>query len=164
MSKKEEELQELEHLEAVDDVIGKPPSWIIRRGTIIVIGIIIMVFAGASFIEYPDVISGKVFIESVPMGKHLVASRLKFETATKVQIGQKAIIKLRKYKYDSYGALMATVSEITNDTDSMVVNMRLDKGFITSTGKTIPSQFKLTGDVQIIGEKQTVLHRLFFRE
>ena len=164
MLNKEDDLQELVHQEAVDDVIGKPPSWIIRRGTIIIIGIIILVFAGASLIEYPEVIKGKVFIESIPMRKHLVASRLKFELATRVQVGQKAIIKLRKYKYEHYGALMATVSEVTNDTDSIVVNMSLDKGFITSTGKTIPAPFKLAGDVQIIGEKQTLLHRLFFRE
>ena len=165
MPEENDVLDELVNPNEVDDIIGKPPSWIVRRGTIIIIFIIAMVFAGAALIEYPEIIKGKVSIEPIPAGKYMAVSTLNYEMSYKIKIGQKAIIKLRDHKYASSGHLVATVSGIDNSMDSVViVHMNLDKGLATAKGKLIPTRSKLGGDLQIIGEKQTLLQRLFFRE
>lgn len=165
MPGKYDDLSEVLPSDAVDDIIGKPPSWIVRRGTIIIIIIIAVIFAGASFIKYPDIIKGKVLVEAIPVGEYLVVTRLPPETSHRIKAGQKAIIKFRNYDYTNYGYVSATVSTTEDGMDDgVIVQMNLDKGFVTSTGKLIPVHPALVGDVQIIGERQTLLHRLFFRE
>ena len=165
MPGKYEDLLDLDHPDVVDEIIGKPPSWIVRRGIMVIMVIIAMVFAGASLIKYPDIVKGKVSIEAMPTGKYLAVSRLNYDMSYRVKIGQKAIIKLRDRKYDNSGHLVATVSGVDNETDSVaVVQLSLDKGLATSKGQLIPPDANLGGDLQIIGEKHTLLQRLFFRE
>ena len=165
MPGKYEDLLDLDHPDVVDEIIGKPPSWIVRRGIIIVIVIIALVFAGASLIHYPDIVKGKVSIEAMPTGKYLAVSRLDYDMSYRVKIGQKAIIRLKDHKYDNDGHLVATVSGVENEMDSVaVVQLSLDKGLATSKGKLILPDSRLGGDLQIIGEKHTLLQRLFFRE
>ena len=46
--------------EEVQDIMSKMPHWIIRQGTTVLFAVIILLFAGAYFIHYPDVIVAKV--------------------------------------------------------------------------------------------------------
>jgi hypothetical protein len=50
--------------EEVTEIIGKMPHWIIRSGITIITVLCIIVFAGAYFFKYPDVIPAKVTITS----------------------------------------------------------------------------------------------------
>src|SRR3954454_15339396 len=50
--------------EEVQDILSKMPHWIIRYGTTILFAMIILLFAGAFFIHYPDVIVTNVNITS----------------------------------------------------------------------------------------------------
>lgn len=50
--------------EEVQDIISKMPHWIIRRGTAVLFLIILLFFAGAYFVRYPDAIITNVNISS----------------------------------------------------------------------------------------------------
>lgn len=52
------------HHEEVQDIMSKMPHWIVRRGIILLFAVVILLFAGAYFIHYPDVISTQVNITS----------------------------------------------------------------------------------------------------
>ncbi|HVI43542.1 MAG TPA: HlyD family efflux transporter periplasmic adaptor subunit [Chitinophaga sp.] len=59
--------------EEVQEIMGKMPSWIIRRG-IVVIGILLLVIlTGAYFFKYPDVIPARVMISFINPPVKLVA-------------------------------------------------------------------------------------------
>ena len=43
-------------------IIGKEPNWVIRRGTLVIILLLLMILAGSWLIRYPDIISGTATI------------------------------------------------------------------------------------------------------
>lgn len=52
------------HSGEVQEIIGRAPRWVIRRGTLVITSIIVLLFAGAWFIRYPDVVSVPMVIAS----------------------------------------------------------------------------------------------------
>lgn len=50
--------------EEVQEIMSKMPHWIIRHGTTVLFAMVILLFAGAYFIHYPDVITAKFNIIS----------------------------------------------------------------------------------------------------
>lgn len=50
--------------EEVQDIMSKMPHWMVRRGTTVLFFVITMLFAGAWFIHYPDIIATEVSIIS----------------------------------------------------------------------------------------------------
>ena len=46
--------------EEVQDILTRVPHWMIRWGTVVVFGIIIMLFFVSWFVKYPDVITTQV--------------------------------------------------------------------------------------------------------
>lgn len=50
--------------EEVQEIMGRMPSWIIRRGITLMAVIVVVLFVGAYFFKYPDVISATVTISS----------------------------------------------------------------------------------------------------
>jgi multidrug resistance efflux pump len=60
--------------EEVQDIMSKMPHWIIRYGTTILFVLVILLFAGAYFIHYPDVVVTNVNITSSNPPLKVVAS------------------------------------------------------------------------------------------
>lgn len=61
------------HHEEVQDIMSKMPHWIVRRGITLLLTVIILLFAGAYFIHYPDVITTQVNITSANPPVKIVA-------------------------------------------------------------------------------------------
>lgn len=50
--------------EEVQDIIGRTPSWVVQKGTIVIAILVLLLIVGARFIRYPDIISAPVKISS----------------------------------------------------------------------------------------------------
>src|SRR5215213_9174213 len=50
--------------EAVQEILSRMPHWIVRRGTALLFAVIILLFAGAYFIKFPDLIRAGIQITS----------------------------------------------------------------------------------------------------
>lgn len=61
------------HSEEVQEILGKPPAWLIRWGITLMFLVILVFFALAFFIRYPDIISAEILITSVNPPIELVA-------------------------------------------------------------------------------------------
>ena len=48
--------------EEIDEILGKAPSWILRRGVILLLVIILALIAGSWIFKYPDIISAPIII------------------------------------------------------------------------------------------------------
>ena len=42
------------------EILGQVPRWIIRYGTWLILGILVLLFAGSALLRYPDVITAPV--------------------------------------------------------------------------------------------------------
>jgi multidrug resistance efflux pump len=53
--------------EEVQEIIGRPPAWIIRMGTLVITSLIVFVILGAWFVRYPDLVEAPVtFVTATP--------------------------------------------------------------------------------------------------
>lgn len=48
----------------VQEIMGTPPKWIIRRGIVIISAVVLVLLAGSYFYKYPDIIKARVTIVS----------------------------------------------------------------------------------------------------
>ena len=53
------------HNKEVTDLLGDPPKWLIRSGSYLLYGILLLFLSGASLISFPDVVRGTVFIDDL---------------------------------------------------------------------------------------------------
>lgn len=67
--------------EEVQEIIGRPPVWIIRMGTLVIAGLLVLVLVGAWFVRYPDLVDASVTFDSVTPPVQLAArSSGRFQT------------------------------------------------------------------------------------
>ena len=51
--------------EEIDEILGKTPVWILRRGLVLLLAIILSLVAGSWIFKYPDIISAPIIITTV---------------------------------------------------------------------------------------------------
>lgn len=84
----------------------------------------------------------------------------------KVKIGQLANIRLEAFPFQEYGVLKSRVNgislvpEIINDQKMYRVDLRLEEGLTTSTGKTLPYLLEMQGQAVIVTEKRSLWERV----
>ena len=61
------------HTEEVNDILHRPPAWILRWGITLFFAIIAALFIGSIFFKYPDVITAQITISSTNLPVHLMA-------------------------------------------------------------------------------------------
>ena len=67
--------------EEVQDILTRVPHWMIRWGTVLIFGIILMLFFVSWFIKYPDIVSTEIVITTtVPPEKLVARTSGKIET------------------------------------------------------------------------------------
>ncbi|HSD14683.1 MAG TPA: HlyD family efflux transporter periplasmic adaptor subunit [Flavobacterium sp.] len=59
--------------EEVQDILTKVPHWMIRWGTVLIFGIIVMLFSVSWFLQYPDVVASEIVITTNIPPEKLVA-------------------------------------------------------------------------------------------
>lgn len=71
----QEPIYQQNHSEEVNEIITAVPSWILRRGIMVVFFVILSIILLAAFIRYPDVISTSLKINSLNAPKPVYAKR-----------------------------------------------------------------------------------------
>ncbi|MDO3627474.1 HlyD family secretion protein [Mucilaginibacter sp. BT774] len=64
--------EEIRHSEEMEDIIAVPPSWMLRWGVTLFIGVLILIIALSTIIKYPDVVDTTLKIESPNAPKPIV--------------------------------------------------------------------------------------------
>ncbi|MDR2906868.1 MAG: hypothetical protein LBU91_02625, partial [Bacteroidales bacterium] len=59
--------------EAVQDILGRTPRWMIRWGISVIFGIVLGLFVGSYFFKYPDIVLGTVVVNSEHLPAHIVS-------------------------------------------------------------------------------------------
>lgn len=67
-----EEPEEIRHSDEIQDIITVPPSWILRWGISLFLGILVLCIALSSLIRYPDIVNATLKIESPNSPKPVV--------------------------------------------------------------------------------------------
>lgn len=151
--------------EDINDILSRPPRWIIRWGNFLMIVIVISLFVFGANFKFSDNIRASVSISGVASFKGtLVLTGSKVE---RVRLGQDVTIMLRAYPYIEYGSIEAEVSGIKllpskpGESKFYDVELIFPHGLKTNRGLTISAATVLEGDAEIITAETSVLEKIY---
>lgn len=104
-----------------------------------------------------------VMLITPPIRQYMARGSIGVLGAGKVKAGQKVLVRLPAYPYQEYGSLNGTLksrSSVALDT-TFAIEITLQNGLCTNTGKTIPPQAQLLGTAEITTENRSLFQRLF---
>ena len=114
--------------EEVQDILTKVPNWMIRWGTVLIFGIILMLFFMSWFIKYPDVISAEIIITTnIPPEKLVAKTSGKIEA---ILITDKSIVGQNKP--------LAIIENSANYQDVFKLKAIIEKANINNLNKNFP--------------------------
>ncbi|HMB62931.1 MAG TPA: hypothetical protein VKN36_07655, partial [Eudoraea sp.] len=76
----------------INEIIGKKPHWLIRAGISVMLFVLILVFTMAWFIQYPEIIRGKVYI-TTPRPPYDVVSKVSANVVHTFPINENDIVE-----------------------------------------------------------------------
>lgn len=110
---------------------------------------------------------GEEVFKIVPMQKlnFVGKAKIPIQNSGKVKVGQSVNIKLNNYPFQEYGiieGIVKNISEVPNQ-DKYNVDIELINGLESSYRKNLPYKEEMTGTVEVITEKLTVMERIFMQ-
>jgi len=122
------------HSQEVNDILSRPPAWILRWGITLFLIIIVVAFVGSIFFTYPDVISAPVTISSTHLPVHLRA-----------KTGGKIVLLVQESDTVQSGVVAAVIESATDYNDFIALQQKCDRFQLTLTD--FPLNLKL-GSIQ----------------
>lgn len=122
--------------EEVQEIIGTPPAWLTRYGTLVAMAAIVLLGWIGYLIKYPDVVGGKIRITSVEPPKKIVAENAAFisdilvEHEDTIQKSQTLLVYRSKAKFSDVLVLEDQVSNVKSLDDSTLLALEPQRDLI----------------------------------
>ncbi len=123
--------------EEVQEILTKVPHWMIRWGTVLVFGIILMLFFVSWFIKYPDVVKTEIVLTTNIPPEKLVAKAS----------GRIEALLVKDNEQISENTSIAIIASAANYHDVFLLKSMVDKVNVTEAIKGFP--FDSLGNVQL---------------
>lgn len=111
-------LEDETHSEDLREIIGKPPSWLLKRGITTVLLIIFMIFGLSALIKYPEVLSNSMVITTSNAPKVIInktpgnLTEIKIREGDEVEAGDALAYLESTANHDQVLQLLQTFKEI----------------------------------------------------
>lgn len=168
--KKADETIELRSRE-VQEILSRPPKSLIRYGTSVICGVLLVLIIGGFFFEYPDIITGELVIpethelqdaDESEQDQVRVYAEVPSARGGKIKSGQKVNIKLDAYPYLEFGTLQGETHtiEYIPDGNYYLIEVQNVKNLITNNHKTIILNEGMSGKAEIITDNRSLMERI----
>ena len=146
--------------EEVQEVMNRVPPAILRYGSGVLLGIVLLLLGGSAWFSYPETVVTEFTLatgtDTLPTG----TARVPMAEIGKIQLGQRAVIHLTGFPEETYGFMegsITAVSEFPDETGNYVLSVELT--YVTvERCKAVLSIVKGTqGTAKIIIKKRTLL-------
>ena len=151
--------------EEVQEVMNRVPPAILRYGSGVLLGIVLLLLGGSAWFSYPETVVTEFTLatgtDTLPTG----TARVPMAEIGKIQLGQRVVIHLTGFPEETYGFMegsITAVSEFPDETGNYVLSVGLT-GVTVERCKTVLSLVKETrGTAKVIIKERTLLE-CFFR-
>ena len=146
--------------EEVQEVMNRVPPAILRYGSGVLLGIVLLLLGGSAWFSYPETVVTEFTLsagmDSLPTG----TARVAMAEIGKIQLGQRAVIHLTGFPEETYGFMegsITAVSEFPDETGNYVLSVELT--YVTvERCKAVLSIIKETqGTAKVIIKERTLL-------
>ena len=146
--------------EEVQEVMNRVPPAILRYGSGVLLGIVLLLLGGSAWFSYPETVVTEFTLatgtDTLPTG----TARVPMAEIGKIQLGQRAVIHLTGFPEETYGFMegsITAVSEFPDETGNYVLSVELT--YVTvERCKAVLSIIKETqGTAKVIIKERTLL-------
>lgn len=148
----------------IQEIIGAPPHWLIRWGTMVICAVLSGFFIGSFWIKIPEKLTGSAVVDITEHGIRRCRIKLKSEGIGKLKPCQTIFIKLYNYPYMEFGELKTILPysfDIQNNMEEKeyILTIPLSNPLITT--KEIPINFQLPmyGHAEIITSDHSLIEQ-----
>lgn len=112
-----------------------------------------------------NVTAGELIMIIIPKKKILPIGKAKFSAVGigKIQVGQRAIIKLSNYPDEEFGVIEGVVSGVSDIPDrdgNYTVDIMFPYNLNTNCGKTLPQTKQMLGNVQVVVKDKRLIEKI----
>lgn len=154
------------HSEPVQEIMGRPPGWLIRSGIAVIVTVVALLMIVSYFVSYPEMIKGSLIIGQKEQLSQIIFPR---NGAGKIKVGQIINVKFDEYPYMEFGMVQLQVpqSEMIPINDSLLgmsytMEIQLSDTLETQYGFNIPCRPGMIGVVEIITDDMSLLERMLY--
>ncbi|MDR1553042.1 MAG: hypothetical protein LBS69_06225 [Prevotellaceae bacterium] len=144
----------------VDTILNDPPVWMVRVGSYMIYGLVLIIIAIAAIVKYPDTITTEIVINSADTAN----IKIPYSNAAKqINLNTSVSIELNNYPAKDFGVLYAKIKqfEYYANTQEYLLTVLLPKNFKSNTGKTIKHVENNKGKATIVLNNKSLLQRVF---
>lgn len=143
-----------------NEIVGKIPPWIIRRGNVTIFITFAILLAMSCFIPYQDKVGATATVYYA--GNQFTATALMPSKGFgKIEVGQKVIIKPDCYPETEYGHLTGTVSRIGTHLQDGAYPVEITvSGTTTNYGIAIKPLAEMSASIEVITATQPLILKL----
>lgn len=150
----------------IQEVMGKPPSWLTSAGSGIVLLIILSVVLILSFIKIPQSINGVFTVKRQISMKQGFAFVLQFpeESLSALKPNSEVQLYFNAYPSESNGYVVASIDSLSPqimDGKKLDIRITVADTVVSSIGKKIVLLEGMTGSTKVIVGHTTLLYNLF---
>lgn len=145
------------------EILEAPSPWILRWGILLLTIFVCLLIACSALIQYPDTISGTIFIEK--RGNNYIG-RMEASSVRDIRKGQRVNVIFSEYPRDRYGQVQGLVDEVLktpyaykDGIPCYIVKVSFPKGMQTSFGHFIVYTKGLEGHAVVLTKEVSLLTR-----
>lgn len=149
----------------VQEILGRPPRWILKWGITLQFSLYILLFVGSWFYKYPKIITADISIKENNIGienNFIGEIKILNRDTNLIKVGQVIKIKFDTYPYMKFGKVVGKVKSISIDEidANYIIVVELPNGLKTNNGIQLPYRQEMKGSADIITEEISLIERM----
>jgi hypothetical protein len=149
--------------EQIDDLLSKIPNWITRWGISLIALILFSVILVSNFITYPEIVKGRIIIQSNNLNITSCIFQIPNEQIYRVKSGNEVILKFERYPFQKFGVVKCRIANISDSLSNgnYIYKINLPQQLKNAQNIQIVFNNGMLADCEIIVGKKSIFKRLF---
>lgn len=152
--------------EEVQEVMNRVPPAILRYGSGVLLGIVLLLLAGSAWFSYPETVVTEFVLSVGKDGLPQGTARVAMQDIGKIRSGQRAVIHLTGFPEETYGFMEGNISEVSpfpDENGNYGFSVALSAETVERCKAVLSLVKETRGTAKVVIQERTLLECFFIR-
>lgn len=152
--------------EEVQEVMNRVPPAILRYGSGVLLGIVLLLLAGSAWFSYPETVVTEFALSVGTDGLPQGTARVSMQDIGKIRSGQRAVIHLTGFPEETYGFMEGNISEVSpfpDEKGGYLLTIALSTETVERCKAVLSLVKETRGTAKVVIKERTLLECFFMR-